>query len=65
MAMLTDLLYQLQVIGDYACGAVGGMRISRGSRNIRRTTGALLFCASETPRDMSWALTGTAALGFR
>jgi hypothetical protein len=33
-AATTGLLYQPRMIGDGDCGEIGGMRISRGNRNI-------------------------------
>jgi hypothetical protein len=35
-AATTGLLYQPQMIGDGDCGELGGMKIGRGNRSIRR-----------------------------
>jgi hypothetical protein len=35
-AATSGLLYQLQMIGEGDCGAIGGMKIGRGNRSTRR-----------------------------
>jgi hypothetical protein len=36
LAATTGLLYQPRMIGDGDCGEIGGMKIGRGNRSIRR-----------------------------
>jgi hypothetical protein len=37
-AAIIDLLYKPQMIDEGDCGAIGGMKISRGNRSIREKT---------------------------
>jgi hypothetical protein len=48
---------------DGECGAVGGMRISRGNRSTRRKPAAVLLCPPQIPHDLTWARSRTAAVG--
>jgi hypothetical protein len=64
-AVATGLLYQPQMIendGD-DCGAIGGMKISRGNRSTRRKPAPALLCSPQIPHDYTWARTQAAAVG--
>jgi hypothetical protein len=50
------------MIYDDECGAVSGM-IGRGNRNTRRKPSPVSLCRPQIPRDLTWALTQTAAVG--
>jgi hypothetical protein len=39
---------------DDECGAVGGMRIGRGSRRTRRKPAPASLCPSQIPHDLTW-----------
>jgi hypothetical protein len=49
---LFGLLYQPRMIHDDECGAVGGMRISKGIRNTRRIPAPVPLCLSQIPHDL-------------
>jgi hypothetical protein len=53
---LIGLLYQPRMIDD-VCGAVGGMRIGRGSRSTRRKLTPVPLCPTQMPHDLTWART--------
>jgi hypothetical protein len=55
------LLYQLRMIDDY--GAVGGMRIGRGSRSTRRKPAPVPLCPPQIPHDLTWDRTRAAGVG--
>jgi hypothetical protein len=57
-------LYQLRMIDDDECGAVGEVS-GRGNRNTRRKPAPLPFCPPQIPQDLTWARTRVAALGIR
>jgi hypothetical protein len=57
-------LYQFQMIGD-DCGAIGGMRISRGNRSTRRKPAPAPLCPPQIPHKLTWARTRAAAVGRR
>jgi hypothetical protein len=59
---ITGLLYQPQMIDDGDCGAVGGMKISKGNRSTRRKTPASL-CPPQIPHDLIRARTRANAVG--
>jgi hypothetical protein len=42
---------------DDECGAVGGMRIGRGSRSTRRKSAPVPLCPPQIPHDLTWART--------
>jgi hypothetical protein len=50
-AATTGLLYQLQMIDDGDCGAVGGMKIDRGNQNNRRKPAPAPLCPPQIPHD--------------
>jgi hypothetical protein len=50
-------LYQPQMRDDDECGAVGGMRIGRGNRSIRRKAAQGALCPPQIPHDLIWART--------
>jgi hypothetical protein len=54
-ATTTGLLYQPQTIDD--CGAIGGMKIGRGNRSIRRTPAPVPLCPQQITHDLTWART--------
>jgi hypothetical protein len=58
------LLYQSRIIDD-ECGAVGGMRIGKGNRSIRRKPAPVPFCLPEIPNALSWDRTRAAAVENR
>jgi hypothetical protein len=51
---------------DNECGAVGGMKIGRESRNARRKPVPVSpLCPPQIPHDLTWARTRAAAVGSR
>jgi hypothetical protein len=54
-----DPLYQPQMIDDGDCGAIGGMTIGRGNRNIWRKPAPVPLCQTH---DLTGARTRTAAV---
>jgi hypothetical protein len=50
---------------DDECGAVGGMRIGRGNRSIRRKPALVPHCQPQIPHDLTWGRTRAAAVGSR
>jgi hypothetical protein len=60
---LIGLWYQPRMTDDDECGAVGGMRIGRGSRSTRRKPAPVPFCPPQIPHDLTWARTRVAAVG--
>jgi hypothetical protein len=54
-AATTGLLYQLQMIVDGNCGAVGGMKIGRGSRSTRRKPAPMPLCSPQIPHVLTQA----------
>jgi hypothetical protein len=62
---LFGLLYQLQMIDDDDCGAIGGMRIGRGNWSTWRKTALVPLCPPQIPHDLTWARTRAAAVGSR
>jgi hypothetical protein len=59
------LFYQLRMIDDDECGAVGGMRIGRGNRTTRRKPAPLPLCPPQIPHDLTCARTRAAAVRSR
>jgi hypothetical protein len=45
------------------CGAVGGMKIGRGYRNIRRKPAPVSLCPPQIPHELTWDQTRAAAMG--
>jgi hypothetical protein len=62
-AATTGLLYQPQMMDDGDCGAVGGMKIGRGNRSIRRKPPPALLCSPQIPHDQLRARTRASAVG--
>jgi hypothetical protein len=60
---LTGLLYQPRMLVDDECGTVGGMRIGRGNRSIRRKPDPMPLRPPQIPHDLTWARTRAAAVG--
>jgi hypothetical protein len=56
------LLYQPRMIDD-DYGAVGGMRISTGSRSTGRKPAPVPLCPPQIPHDLTWDRTRAAAVG--
>jgi hypothetical protein len=54
-AATIGLLYQPQMIDDGDCGAVGGMKIGKGTRSTRRKPAPVLLCPPQIPHDLTWA----------
>jgi hypothetical protein len=50
---------------DDDCGAIGGMRIGRGNRSIRRKPAPVSLRPPQIPYDLNWARTRAAAIGSR
>jgi hypothetical protein len=57
--------YLARMIDDDECGAVGGMKIGRGSRSTRRKPALVPLCPPQIPHDHTWARTRAAAVGNR
>jgi hypothetical protein len=47
---------------DDECGAVGGMRIDRRNRSVRRRPAPVPLCPPQIPHDVTWARIRTAAV---
>jgi hypothetical protein len=62
---LIVLSYQPRMIDNGECGAVGGMRIGRGSRSTWRKTAPVPLCPPQIPHDLTRARTRAAAVGIR
>jgi hypothetical protein len=54
-AATSDLLYRPQMIDEDDCGAIGGMKIGRGNRSIRRKPAPAPLCPSQIPHDQAQA----------
>jgi hypothetical protein len=61
---LTGLLYQPRMIHD-ECGAVGGIKIRRGNKSIRRKLAPVPLCQPKIPYDLIWARTRATTIGSR
>jgi hypothetical protein len=61
---LFGLLYHPRMLHD-ECGAVGGMRIGKGNRSIRRKPVPVPLCPPQIPHDLNWARTWAAEVGSR
>jgi hypothetical protein len=61
---LTGLLYQLRMIDEDECGAVSGMRISRGNRSTRRKPAPVLL-STTNPTWHDLVTNPAAAVGKR
>jgi hypothetical protein len=61
--VLRPLLYQLQMIDDGDCGAIGAMKIGRGNRCTRRKPTPVPLCPPKIPHDLTWVRTWAAAVG--
>jgi hypothetical protein len=61
---LTGLLYQPRMRDDES-GAVGGMRIGRGSRSTRRKPAPIPLWPLQVAHDLTWARTRAAVVGSR
>jgi hypothetical protein len=48
---------------DDECGAVGGMRISKGKRSTRTKPAPVPLCPPQIPHDLTWARTRAAEVG--
>jgi hypothetical protein len=53
------------MMGDDACGAVGGMRIGKGKRSSGEILPPVLFCLPQVPHDLAWDRTRATAVGCR
>jgi hypothetical protein len=60
---LFDLLYYPRMRDDVDCGAVGGMRISKGNRSTRRKPAPVPLFPLQIPRDLTWASIRAAVVG--
>jgi hypothetical protein len=61
---LFGLLSQPWMI-DEGCGAVSGMRISRGNGSTRRKPATVPLCPPQIPDDVTWVRTRAAAVWSR
>jgi hypothetical protein len=43
------------MIGDGDCGEIGGMKIGRGNRSIRRKPAPALLCPPQIPHEQSYS----------
>jgi hypothetical protein len=50
---------------DDECGAVGGVKIGRANRSIRRKPAPVPLCPPKIPHDLTWAGIRVAAVGNR
>jgi hypothetical protein len=64
-ASITGLLHQPQMKDDGDCGAIGGMKIGRGNRSIRRKPAAMTLCPPQIPHDLTWDRIRAAAVRNR
>jgi hypothetical protein len=62
-AVITDLLYQPQMIEVGDCGETGGMKIGRRNRSTRGKPAPAWLCPPQIPHDQTRARTRAAALG--
>jgi hypothetical protein len=62
---LTGLLYQLRMVDDDECGAVGGIWIGRGNRSTRIKPAPVPLCPPQIPHKLTWARTRVATIGSR
>jgi hypothetical protein len=62
-AATIGLLYQPRMIDDVDFGAIGGMKIGRGNRSIRRKPASLPLCPPQVPHYLTRARTWAAAVG--
>jgi hypothetical protein len=53
------------MIDDDECGAVGGMRISRGNQNTREKPASAPLCPPQIPHNLTWTQTRATAVGNR
>jgi hypothetical protein len=56
-AATSGLLYKPQMIDEGDCGAISGMKISRGNRSTRRKPAPAPLCPPEIPHDQTRART--------
>jgi hypothetical protein len=52
-AAISGLLYKPQVIDEGDCGAIGGIKIGRGNRSIRRKPAPAPLCPPQIPHDQT------------
>jgi hypothetical protein len=64
-AATSDLLHQPQMIYDGDCGAIGGMKISRGNRSTRIKPAPAPLYPPQIPHDQTRARTRAAAVGSK
>jgi hypothetical protein len=62
-AATAGLLYQPQMIDDGDCGAIGGMKIGRGTRSTRRKSAPVPLCPPQIPHEQNRAETQAAVVG--
>jgi hypothetical protein len=59
----SGLLYKPQMIDDGDCGAIGGMKIGRGTRVLRENLSQCHFVHHKIPHDQIRARTQAAVVG--
>jgi hypothetical protein len=62
-AAISGPLYQLQMIDEGDCGAIGVMKFGWGNRSTRRKPAPGPLCPSQIPHDQTQARTRAAAMG--
>jgi hypothetical protein len=60
---ITGQSYQLQLIDDCDCGAIGGMKIGRGNRSTWRKPTPAPLCPPQVPHDQTRTRTWVAKVG--
>jgi hypothetical protein len=64
-AVTSGLLYQAQMIDEGDCGAIGGIKIGRGTLCTRRKPAPAPLCPPQIPHDQTRARTRAAAVGSK
>jgi hypothetical protein len=59
----SGLLYKPQMIDEGDCGAIDGMKISRGNRSTQRKPAPAPLCPLQIPHDQTRARTRATAVG--
>jgi hypothetical protein len=62
-AATIGLLYQLRLIHEGDCGAIGGIKIGGGNRSTRRKPDPVPLCSPQIPHNLTRAGTRAAAAG--
>jgi hypothetical protein len=65
VSAIIGLLYQLQMLDNANCGAVGGIKFVKGNRSTRRKPTPVPLCPPQNPYDLTRAGTRAAAKGIQ